>query len=230
MTVFAFSPANKGERVQVWSRRGADFTYRFLAIAEAVRNLAVDRGLIDGEAVVLRNDGRSDFIALLTKRGGAQASLVAFDLLLLEGDDLRLRPIEARREALQRLVAGVDGILFSEALAAEGAVVFAKTCELGLEGIVSKREGSFYKRFRQDVTSCPATALILSDTRGGRGRPAHRSPPSGHPELASPGSGRAERFCGRNLCDDFQMVPRVFRLCGRLYPHQIFQPCICRVK
>jgi bifunctional non-homologous end joining protein LigD len=44
-----------------------------------------------------------------------------------------------------RLVAGVDGILFSDALAAEGAVVFAKACKLGLEGIVSKREGSFYK-------------------------------------------------------------------------------------
>jgi bifunctional non-homologous end joining protein LigD len=44
-----------------------------------------------------------------------------------------------------RLVAGVDGIPFSEALAAEGAVVFARACELGLEGIVSKRAGSFYK-------------------------------------------------------------------------------------
>ena len=47
-----------------------------------------------------------------------------------------------------RLVADVDGILFSEAFAVEGAVVFAKACELGLEGIVSKREGSFYKSGR----------------------------------------------------------------------------------
>jgi bifunctional non-homologous end joining protein LigD len=70
---------------------------------------------------------------------------VAFDLVRLEGEDLRLCPIEQRREALMRLVAGVDGLLFSEALAAEGAVVFAKACELGLEGIVSKREGNFYR-------------------------------------------------------------------------------------
>ena len=49
---------------------------------------------------------------------------------------------EARREALSRLIAGADGV-FSEALAAEGAVVFAKACELGLEGIVSKREAAF---------------------------------------------------------------------------------------
>jgi bifunctional non-homologous end joining protein LigD len=103
------------------------------------------RALIDGEAVVLRDDGRSDFHALLTKRGGAQASLVAFDLLRLEGVDLRLRPIEARRETLIWLVDGVSGILFSDANAAEGAVVFAKACELGLEGVVSKREGSFYR-------------------------------------------------------------------------------------
>jgi bifunctional non-homologous end joining protein LigD len=74
-----------------------------------------------------------------------QATLVAFDLLRLDGDNQRLRPLEARREALKRLVAGVDGILFSEALAADGAVVFAKACELGLEGIVSKRPGSFYR-------------------------------------------------------------------------------------
>src|SRR5215467_7812893 len=57
----------QGERVQIWSRRGANFTYRFPAIAEAVRALPVDKALIDGEAVVLRKDGRSDFTALLTK-------------------------------------------------------------------------------------------------------------------------------------------------------------------
>jgi bifunctional non-homologous end joining protein LigD len=80
----------------------------------------------------------------MTKRGGAQASLVAFDLLRLEGDDQRVRPLEERREALMWLVDGVSGILFSEAIAAEGEVVFAKACKLGFEGVVSKREGSFY--------------------------------------------------------------------------------------
>jgi hypothetical protein len=59
---------------------------------------------------------------------------VAFDLLRLDGEDQRLHPIEARREALMRLVARVDGILFSEAFAAEGAVVFAKACEAGPRG------------------------------------------------------------------------------------------------
>ena len=134
-----------GGRAKVWSRRGADFTDRFATIAEAVRGLDVERALIDGEAVVLREDGRSDFAALMTKRGRFMASLIAFDLLRLEGDDWRERPIEKRREALARLIVGVEGVLFSEALAAEGPVVFKSACELGLEGIVSKRAGSLYK-------------------------------------------------------------------------------------
>ena len=54
----------------------------------------------------------------------------------------------AQREALAPLIASAEGILFSEALAAERVVVFAKACELGLEGIVSKRRGSFYKSGR----------------------------------------------------------------------------------
>jgi hypothetical protein len=59
--------------------------------------------------------------------------------------DLLKRPIKERRNALPRLVAGVNGTLYSEAVVAEGAVVFAKACELGLEGIVSKRAGSLYR-------------------------------------------------------------------------------------
>ena len=70
---------------------------------------------------------------------------MAFDLLRLNGDDLRQRPLEKRREVAKRRT---DGILFNEALAEEGAVVFAKACELGLEGIVSKRAGSLYRSGR----------------------------------------------------------------------------------
>jgi bifunctional non-homologous end joining protein LigD len=144
---FRILARKQGDRVQVWSRRGADFTGRFARIADAVRGLSADEALIDGEAVVFQDDGRSDFHALLTKRGWLIASFVAFDLLRLGGDDLRQRPLEKRREALARLIAKrrSDGIVFSEALSEEGAVVFAKACELGLEGIVSKRSGSLYK-------------------------------------------------------------------------------------
>jgi bifunctional non-homologous end joining protein LigD len=95
---------------------------------------------------VLLDDRRSDFGTLLTNRGQAQASMMAFDLLRLAGDDLRHRPLVMRQGALARLIAGGGGgILCSEAVASEGAIVFAKARELGLEGIVSKRAGSPYQ-------------------------------------------------------------------------------------
>ena len=135
----------QGERVEVWSRFGTDFTARFSNIAETVRGLPAESALIDGEAVAFLPGGHSDFAALRTKSGGARASLVAFDMLSLEGEDLRERPLEERRAALVRLVHGVDGIQFSASVADDGAIVFAQACELGLEGIVSKRAGSRYK-------------------------------------------------------------------------------------
>ena len=122
-----------------------DYTHKLPRIAEAVWTLRADEALIDGEAVVFRPDGRTDFEALLTKRGGERAAYVAFDLMRLNGQDIRLQPLEDRRKALSRLVAGVENILFSEAIEAEGALVFAKACEMGLEGIVSKRAGSLYR-------------------------------------------------------------------------------------
>jgi bifunctional non-homologous end joining protein LigD len=141
---FRILARKQGER-EVWSRRGALFNYRFPRIAEALGALPVDNALIDGEAVAFLPDGHSDFAALRTKAGGEQASFVASDLLSLEGDDLRQRPLEERRDELARFARGVDGVLFSEALAAEGALVFAHACELGLAGIVSKRAGSRYQ-------------------------------------------------------------------------------------
>ena len=110
---------------------------------------------------MFRPDGRSDFEALLTKWGGERASYVAFDLLRLNGQDIRLQRLEDRRKALKQLVEDVDGVLFSESIAAEGALVFAKACEMGLEGIVSKRVGSRYssKTTRQWL-KCKNSAFI----------------------------------------------------------------------
>ena len=142
---FRILARKQGERVEVWSRRGALFNDRFPRIAEAVGALPVDNALIDGEAVVFLPDGHSDFAALLTKAGGEQASFVAFDLLSLDGDDLRQRPLEERRDALSRLFHGVDGVQFSEALATEGAVVFAQASAL-----MSSR---FSSRFSRRATS-----------------------------------------------------------------------------
>jgi bifunctional non-homologous end joining protein LigD len=137
--------SKESDRVRLWTRYGTDFTDKLPAIADAVARLTVDNALIDGEAVVFRPDGHSDFAALCTKAGGEQASLVAFDLLCLDGDDLRQQPLADRREALSQLIAGIDSIQFSRGFAGDGATVFAHACKLGLEGIVSKRVGSRYR-------------------------------------------------------------------------------------
>ena len=130
--------------MKLWTRHGTDFTHRLPRIAAAVRSLPAERILIDGEAVALLPDGRGDFEALRTKAGAAVAAYVVFDLLELNGKDIRQRRLEDRRAELERVVKGAEAILFSEAIEAEGALVFAKACEMGLEGIVSKRIGSRY--------------------------------------------------------------------------------------
>jgi bifunctional non-homologous end joining protein LigD len=107
---FRILARKQGERVDVWSRRGALFNDRFPRIAEAVGALPVDDALIDGEAVVFLPDGHSDFVALRTKAGGEQASFVAFDLLGLKGDDLRDRPLEERRDALASPASTTSGL------------------------------------------------------------------------------------------------------------------------
>ena len=89
----------------------------FARIAEAVRALPVDHVMIDGEAVVFRP---SDFGALRSNRGAAEASLVTFDLLQFGGEDWRRLPLEVRRAQLESLVSGIDGIRFSEAIEADG--------------------------------------------------------------------------------------------------------------
>ena len=131
-------------RVTLWSRHATDLTGRFPRIASAIRSLPADDVMLDGEAVVFRPDGHSDFAALRTNRGADAARLVAFDLLHVDGEDRRKLPLEVRRAELDALVAGINAIMFSEAIEAEGAVVFEKAVEMGLEGIVCKRLGSPY--------------------------------------------------------------------------------------
>jgi bifunctional non-homologous end joining protein LigD len=97
---------------------------------------------------VFRPDGHSDFQALLTRRGAERASFVAFDVLQVDGEDQRKLPLEVRRAELHGLLADQNAILFSEAIEADGTLVFAKACAMGLEGIVSKRLGSAYSSGR----------------------------------------------------------------------------------
>jgi bifunctional non-homologous end joining protein LigD len=135
-----------GAGVRLIARNGNDFTHRFPFIATAVGKLPVRSCLIDGEAVVCDKNGLAVFD--LIRRHGTIASAVhcAFDLLELDGKDLRRQPIEIRKQLLAKLLKGSHlSIVLNEHFEADGASVYRAACQLGCEGIVSKRLGSPYR-------------------------------------------------------------------------------------
>ena len=101
---------------------------------------------LDGEAVVCGPDGVAVFEALHRRGTVPDAILQAFDLLELNGEDLRPLPLGERKAWLARLLAGsTAGIVFNEHTDDDGAIVFKQACAMGLEGIVSKRLTAPYR-------------------------------------------------------------------------------------
>jgi bifunctional non-homologous end joining protein LigD len=126
------------------SRNGNDLSSRFSPLAEALRTLRVTEAVLDGEIVALDAEGRSRF-QLLQQGSGAEQRFVAFDLLWLDGEDLRQRPLEARRELLEQLLSGVKPPLqLSERLGMPGDKALAEARRRGWEGIIAKRRDSAY--------------------------------------------------------------------------------------
>jgi bifunctional non-homologous end joining protein LigD len=115
-----------------------------------VNVLKVRSCLVDGEAVVCDKKGIAVFELLRRKPTGEHVLLYAFDLLELDGQDLRREPIETRKATLASLLrGGKPGVRLNEHLEhQDGAIVLAHACKLGLEGIVSKRLGSRYRSGR----------------------------------------------------------------------------------
>jgi bifunctional non-homologous end joining protein LigD len=135
--------------VRLITRNGNDFTARFPLAAAAVRALPANSFLIDGEAIVTNERGLAVFDLIRHKRHGDDAVLIAFDLIELDGEDLRRMPIEQRKRKMAKLVRGpYPGIVLNEVFEGDGDVLFAHACKLGCEGIVSKRLGSSYRSGR----------------------------------------------------------------------------------
>ena len=129
--------------------RRRDYSKAFTRIRDAVAALPVDSAVLDGEAIVLRPDNTSDFEALRSRQGQAEAILVAYDIMEADGQDVRPEPLEERRKRLAKLLSRSnkalrDGIQLSEAITGDGATIFRHACWMDLEGIVSKRIGSRY--------------------------------------------------------------------------------------
>jgi bifunctional non-homologous end joining protein LigD len=129
----------------IFSKNGADFTRRFPGVAAAVRALPVRSCVLDGELIAAGANGQPDFLALLHARR-VPVCVYAFDLMELQGRDLRDQPLEQRRARLEALLARgkSDLVRFSESFPDANALL-AECVRLGLEGIVCKRKDSVYR-------------------------------------------------------------------------------------
>lgn len=137
-----------GDDVTWLTRRGHDWTDRFASLTPAVLRLGARSALLDGEIVVLDGEGSGSFHALqqaLDGRNDVAFTYFAFDLLHLDGRDLRSLALVERKERLEALLRKPSTSLrFSSHIDAHGPELFDRACELGGEGIVSKRVDSTY--------------------------------------------------------------------------------------
>jgi bifunctional non-homologous end joining protein LigD len=146
---FRILAQRRGRSVRLLTRNGHDFADRFPLAAEAIEALPVKSCVVDGEAIVCNEDGLALFDLIRNHGSNARAILCAFDLLEVNGEDLRPEPIEDRKRRLAGLLRlPHEGIALNEHFGGDGAVVYKHACALGCEGIVSKRLGSSYRAGR----------------------------------------------------------------------------------
>ncbi len=150
----ALFDVSKG-RCRILTRGGHDWTSKFPTLAKAAEAIGLRDAVLDGEIVALDDSGRSDFQLLqatLSEEPASSPSPIyfAFDLLRLDGKDVRSRPLLERKEAVARICKQKKNgpIRYSDHIVGRGAETFRQACKLGLEGIVSKLATSPYREGR----------------------------------------------------------------------------------
>lgn len=132
-----------GGRVQMLTRANNDWTDKFRSIADVLEELPVDNVLIDGEIIAVKSDGAMSFAALQQTLSGERHDSLhyfVFDILFLNGRDLRKVPQLERKELLRALLPKKHPLLhYSEHFTEPGGLVLSRACDIALEGIVSKR-------------------------------------------------------------------------------------------
>ena len=141
----------------IYTRNGYDWTPRFQLIADALAPLSAHQVVLDGEVVVMDERGVSDFHLLqdeLAKNHPDRLTYLVFDLLYLDGFDVRRAPLAERQQLLSQLLGECfdkgDRIQLNPHIEAEASAVFEQACAMQLEGIVSKEIHSVYRSGRQD--------------------------------------------------------------------------------
>ncbi len=142
--------ARDGKVVRLYTRNGHDWSGRFPLIVEAALRHRQQSFVIDGEAVLLGVDGRSNFDGLHSRKHDGEVQFYAFDVLMADGEDMRKLPLYLRKSHLARLFARrVDGIFLSDFEQGEiGPDLFRHACLMGLEGMVSKHRERPYRAGR----------------------------------------------------------------------------------
>ncbi len=165
--------------VTLLTRTGLDWTSRYPQIAQAAAALPVASAYLDGELCALRPDGRSSFDDIqAASEGRTRANLAyfAFDLLFLDGADLRERPLSERKGTLRRLLSpDRQPIRYGDHYIGHGAAFFERACKAQLEGIVSKRLDAPYKPgdrglWRKTKCYCEEEFVVVgyTDPKGSR--------------------------------------------------------------
>ncbi|MER9188274.1 ATP-dependent DNA ligase [Mesorhizobium australicum] len=135
--------------IRLITKNGYDWTGRYIQLAGEAAAIEAKDFIIDGEAITINEAGLSDFHALqsavTSRKPSRDLYLVAFDLLHLNGHDLRDMPVEDRRDILHALLPTGGRIQFSEAMPGTGDAVYHLVDKAGLEGMVSKRKDSTYR-------------------------------------------------------------------------------------
>ena len=141
----------KDAALKVFTRRGNDWTNRFRKIAADAWHINAGSAILDGEVVVPAVDGTTDFSVLQNELKGRSTKIVmvAFDLLYLNGYDLRKLPLFERKEVLKKLIAETE-IQYSESFEVDGREMYKHACKTGLEGVVSKVRDSRYASGRSN--------------------------------------------------------------------------------
>ncbi len=140
--------------VRLYTRKGLDWTGRFAAIAKALRALKLKSAILDGEVVVEDEHGASNFVMLVDDlKAGRSARMVycAFDIMYLNGHDMRALSLLQRKDLLSGVLAKTGKascLRYSEHIEREGAAMLVEVCKLGLEGIISKRTDKPYRSGR----------------------------------------------------------------------------------
>ena len=145
-----------GRQARLLTRAGLDWTERFPTIAAALQRLGLGAALLDGEIIVADDAGIADFGKLQAELAASRDDhclYVLFDLLYLDGWDLTNATLIDRKALLQEVVASAPSDLpvrFSEHLEEDGPTMLRHACQLGLEGIVSKRADLGHRPGRGD--------------------------------------------------------------------------------